>query len=392
MIYHVASSPRGGTIALVERRKLGLIVNPVAGMGGRVGLKGTDGTMALERAKALGAEPESPRRAVIALRRLNRLKENIVLITYPYEMGEDEAKECGFLPTVIGSVKRGNTTSLDTRNAARELLALHVDLLLFAGGDGTARDIYDSIGDNIPVLGIPTGVKMHSGVFATSPQNAGDLAAMYLEKGSLDVRLHEAEVMDVDEQAFRENRLSAKLYGYLKVPYERRLVQSPKAGSVIGEDIAIDAIASDVVKDMQDGYVYIVGPGTTTRGIIAKLGLQKTLLGVDAIYNKKLVGSDLNESQILELIEGKKAKIIVTVIGGQGYIFGRGNQQISARVIKKVGMKNIIIVATKNKILSLQGAPLLVDTGDDELNRMLSGYAEVITGFNESVVVPITSC
>lgn len=375
----------------MERQKLGLIVNPIAGMGGRVGLKGTDGHATVEKAKALGAEPESPRRTVIALRRLNRIKDNIELITYPYEMGEDEAKECDFLPTVIGSVKRGNTTSLDTRTAARELLALQVDLLLFAGGDGTARDIYDSIGNNIPVLGIPSGVKIHSGVYATSPQNAGDLAAMYLEKGSLDVRLHEAEVMDVDEQAFRENRVSAKLYGYLKVPYERRLVQSPKAGSVHGEEVVMDAICSDVVKNMQDNYVYIIGPGTTTRGIMEKLGLQKTLLGIDAVYTRNLVGSDLNEAQILGLIEGKKAKIIVTAIGGQGYIFGRGNQQISAKVIKKVGIENIIVVATSNKILSLQGNPLLVDTGDDEVNKMLSGYTQVITGFNERAVVRVAS-
>lgn len=375
----------------MERQKLGLIVNPIAGMGGRVGLKGTDGHAIVEKAKALGAEAESPRRTVIALRRLNRIKDNIELITYPYEMGEDEAKECDFLPTVIGSVKRGNTTSLDTKTAARELLALQVDLLLFAGGDGTARDIYDSIGNNIPVLGIPSGVKIHSGVYATSPQNAGDLAAMYLEKGSSNVRLREAEVMDVDEQAFRENRVSAKLYGYLKVPYERRLVQSPKAGSVPGEEVAMDAICSDVVKNMQDNYVYIIGPGTTTRGIMEKLGLQKTLLGIDAVYNRNLVGSDLNEAQILGLIEGKKAKIIVTVIGGQGYIFGRGNQQISAKVIKKVGMENIIVMATNNKILSLQGNLLLVDTGDDEVNKMLSGYTQVITGFNERAVVRIAS-
>lgn len=339
----------------------------------------------------MGAEPESPRRTVTALRRLSRLKDNIELITYPYEMGEDEAKECEFCPTVIGSLKRGNTTSCDTRNAAKEMLALEVDLLLFAGGDGTARDIYNSIGDKIPVLGIPSGVKIHSGVYATSPQNAGDLAATYLEKGSSVVHLREAEVMDVDEQAFRENRVSAKLYGYLKVPYERRLVQSAKAGSILGEEVAIDTICSDIVKNMQDNYLYIIGPGTTTRGIMEKLQLKKTLLGIDAVYNRNLVGSDLNEAQILELIEGKKAKIIVTAIGGQGYIFGRGNQQISAKVIKKVGIQNIMVVATTNKILSLQGNPLLVDTGDDEVNKMLSGYTQVVTGFNERAVVRVAS-
>ena len=373
------------------RRKLGFIVNPIAGMGGKVGLKGSDGYEILEMAKELGAEPESPRRAVEALKKFSLIKNNIELVTYPYEMGEDEAKECGFSPTVIGSIKKGNTTSDDTKNAAKEILELKVALLLFAGGDGTARDIYNVIGDKIPVLGIPSGVKIHSAVYATSPKNAGDLAAMYLGGEPSGIRLREAEVMDIDEQAFRENRLSAKLYGYLKVPYERRLVQSAKASSVPGDEANMNAIASDVINNMQDDYLYIIGPGTTTRGIMGKLGLKNTLLGIDAVYKGKLVGSDLNEAQLLKLIEGKETEIVVTVIGAQGYIFGRGNQQISAEVIKKVGKENIIIVATKNKIFSLQGNPLLADTGDDEVDKILSGYIKVITGFNERIMVKVVS-
>ena len=179
------------------------------------------------------------------------------------------------------------------------------------------------------------------------------------------------------------------MYGYLKVPYERSLVQNPKAGSVSGEEAAIDAIACDVINNMQDDYLYIVGPGTTTRGIMEKLGLENTLLGIDAVYKRNLVGSDLNEAQLLKLIEGKKTKIVATVIGGQGYIFGRGNQQISAKIIKKVRKENIIVVATKNKILSLQDNPLLVDTGDDEVNKILTGYIKVITGLNERVMLRV---
>jgi len=375
----------------LEKRKLGLIVNPIAGMGGRVGLKGSDGYEVLSRARQLGAEPESPGRTATALKRISRIKDSIELITYPYEMGEDEAKECGFSPTVLGSVRKGNTTSADTENAAQEMLKLEVALLLFAGGDGTARDIYRIIGSKIPVLGIPAGVKIHSAVYASTPQNAGDLAAMYLGGKSSGIRLREAEVMDIDEQAFRENRLSAKLYGYLKVPYERRLVQSAKAGSVSGEEAAMDAISGDVINNMKDDYLYIVGAGTTTRGIMEKLGLKNTLLGIDAVYKGDLAGSDLNEAQLLKLIEGKRAKIVVTVIGGQGFIFGRGNQQISAKVIKKAGKENIIVVATKNKILSLGGNPLLVDTGDDEVDKMLTGYTKVVTGLNEMVMVRVAA-
>jgi len=375
----------------LEKRKLGFIVNPIAGMGGRVGLKGSDSAEILKKAKELGAEPESPTRAAETLKRISHIKDNIELITCPYEMGEDEAKECEFSPTVIGSIRRGTTTSEDTKNAAKEILDLQVDLLLFAGGDGTARDIYDAISNKIPVLGIPTGVKIHSAVYATSPQHAGDLVAMYLGGKSSGIRLCEAEVMDIDEQAFRENRLSAQLYGYLKVPYERSLVQSAKAGSVAAEEAAIEAIACDVINSMRDDSLYIIGTGTTTKGIMEKLGLKNTLLGVDAVYKKELVGSDLNEAQLLKLIEGKKTKIIVTIIGGQGYIFGRGNQQISHKVIKSVGKENIMVVATMNKILSLEGNPLLVDTGDDEVNKMLTGYIKVITGLSERIMLKVAS-
>ena len=375
----------------LEKRKLGFIVNPIAGMGGRVGLKGSDGDDILEKARQLGAQPESPGLAVTALKRINRIKDNIELITYPFEMGEDEAKEGQFTPTVIGSIKRGNTTSCDTENAATEMLRSEVALLLFAGGDGTARDIYNAIGDKIPVLGIPTGVKIHSAVYATTPQNAGNLVAMYLMRELSGIRLREAEVMDIDEQAFREDRLSTRLYGYLKVPYERRLVQSAKAGSSAGEGAVMDAIACDIIEHMHDDYLYIIGPGTTTRSIMEKLGLKNTLLGIDAVYKRNLAGSDLNETQLLKLIEGRKTKIVVTVIGGQGYVFGRGNQQISPEVIREVGKENIVVVATKNKILSLGCNPLLIDTGDNDLDKILTGYTKVITGLNERVMVRVTS-
>ncbi len=373
------------------KKKLGLIVNPIAGMGGKVGLKGSDGEEILKKARELGAKPESPRRAVDALKSLIRSKENIELITYPYEMGEDESKECGLTPTVIGSIKRGETTSEDTKNAAQELLGREVDLLLFAGGDGTARDIYNVIGDKIPALGIPSGVKIHSAVYATSPRNAGELAFVYLDNESPTIPLLEAEVMDIDEQSFRENRLSARLYGYLKIPYKKRMIQCAKAGGCAGEQESIDAIAYDVINNMEDECLYIIGTGTTTRAIMEKLGLRNTLLGVDVVYNKKLIGSDLNESQLLEMIEGKKAKIVVGVIGRQGYLFGRGNQQISAEVIKKVGKENIIVIATMEKILSLRGNPLLVDTGDAEIDGMLTGYLRVTSGLGESIVLKVES-
>jgi predicted polyphosphate/ATP-dependent NAD kinase len=372
---------------VVAEKRLGLIVNPIAGIGGRVGLKGSDGTEIQKRALELGAMPQSLNRAIQALERIEPV-DDLEVITYPGEMGEDAAHACGFQPMVIGSIKPGETTPEDTVNAAREMLRLGVNLLLFAGGDGTARDIYHAIGDGLPVLGIPAGVKIHSAVFGTNPLSAGDLAALYLQGKASSLR--EAEVMDVDEEAVRQGIVSAKLHGYLKVPFQRRLLQGLKTPSSPGEQVAMAAIAADVVSNMEDGWLYIIGPGTTTRAITSRLGLDKTLIGVDVVAEGKLIAADVNESQLLKLVHGRKARIVVTPIGGQGCILGRGNQQISPRVIKEVGRDNVIVVSTTGKIHSLRGRPLWVDTGDREVDEMLSGHVRVVTGYNEQIVYRVS--
>ena len=215
-------------------KRLGLIVNPVAGIGGRVGLKGSDGEAIVKRAVELGAVKLSPGRAVEALRRIARIRELVEVITYPGEMGEDEAREAGLQPTVIGSIAHGSTTREDTIAAARTMAEMGVDLIIFAGGDGTARDLVEAVDGDVPVLGIPAGVKIHSGVFAINPVDAGELAALYLEGGP--VKLRELEVMDIDEEAFRDDRLSARLYGYLKVPYVEAMVQNTKSGSATTDE------------------------------------------------------------------------------------------------------------------------------------------------------------
>ena len=372
-------------------KRLGVIVNPIAGMGGRVGLKGTDGEDILGRARALGTAPVSPARAVRALAKLAPVAADIEIITCPGEMGADEAGACGLDAKVIGATDDGGTTAEDTRAAARDMLGLEIDLLLFAGGDGTARDIFDTVDARVPILGIPTGVKMHSAVFATSPESAGLLAAEYLGEESGTVPLRDAEVMDIDEDAFRENRLSARLHGYAKVPRLGTRMQAAKSGTPPGEDAALDALSRHVAGGMEDGWLYIIGPGTTTARIMERLGLEGTLLGVDAVREGKLVGADLDEARLLALVDGARAKIIVTIIGGQGYVFGRGNQQISAPVIEKVGRENILVVASMAKIVSLDGRPLLADTGEAATDRMLAGFIGVVTGPGQRAMLRISN-
>jgi predicted polyphosphate/ATP-dependent NAD kinase len=364
-----------------RRRSVGLIVNPVAGLGGRVGLKGSDGAAIQRKAIALGAVSESLGRTMDALRRIEPMQDEIALVTCPAEMGEAAAIACGLPHTVIGSIRKEETTAEDTMKAAKSLQQLGVELLLFAGGDGTARDILDAIDGDVPVLGIPTGVKMQSGVFAINPATAGDLASSFLS-GKV-AGLREAEVMDIDESALRQGTIVSKLYGYLRIPVEHRLIQGAKAASGETDRSAMAEIAQVLVNRMRDDVLYVVGPGTTTRAILSSLGLEKTLVGVDAVWNGKLLAADANESRLLELLDGRAAQIVVTPIGGQGYLFGRGNQQISPRVIRQVGKDNIVVVATPSKLDALGGRPLLVDTGDGETDRMLSGHTRIVCGFGD---------
>ncbi len=366
--------------------KIGFIVNPIAGMGGIVGLKGTDGEEILKKAIELGAQPVAPQRAKEVLKNLLRLKKQLKLITYPHEMGENEAISVSFSPLVIGNITPGQTTAEDTKRAAKDMKKLKVELIVFCGGDGTACDIYEAIGDSIPVIGVPTGVKMHSAVFAVNPKAAAEVVIKFLTEG---LPLRRAEVMDIDEEAFRAGILSAKLKGYLLVPYEPELIQGVKTSSPLTDEEEENkvAIARYIVENMDPDTFYILGPGTTTKAIADLLGVEKTLLGVDVIKNGKTIAKDVGEKEILKIIDEHKSKIIITPIGNQGFIFGRGNQQISPRVIRKVGIKNIIVIATKYKLSTIKY--LRVDTGDEHLDKELKGYIRVVTDYNEEKIVKV---
>jgi predicted polyphosphate/ATP-dependent NAD kinase len=301
-------------------------------------------------------------------------------------MGQVEAMDAGLQPLVVVDAP-DESTALDTKRAAQELRRLSIDLLLFVGGDGTAIDILEAVNAELPVLGVPAGVKMHSAVFAITPIEAGRVAIRFL-RGELPIRY--AEVMDVDEKAYRDGRLSARLYGYLKVPYEELMVQGTKVATPsIDEEIEQQrSIAKYVVEEMKKDTTYILGPGTTIKAIADEMKLEKTLIGVDIVRGGRILKKDADERQILESLDGDE-KIVVTPIGGQAHVFGRGNQQISPAIIKSVGKDNIIVVATRSKTQRLPGRRLLVDTGDPALDSSLRGYVRVITGYREETVMKI---
>jgi len=370
----------------VSAKTLGLIVNPVAGMGGAVGLKGTDGRAVLKKAVSLGAKPIAPARAEFFLSELKFADGKIRLVVGAGTMGEEEAISCGFACTVFGKRKK-ETTAEDTREIARKIADAKADLLVFCGGDGTARNILEAINIDIPVLGVPTGVKMHSAVFAVDTKAAAKIAMGFLWG---ELPLQETEVMDVDENAFRKGRVSSRLYGYLLTPYEPYLIQGAKMASPMTESELRNqaAIAIYIIENMKPDVAYIIGPGTTTRTIGDLLDAKKTLLGVDIFCNKKIVASDVNEKQILEKIRRKTAQIIITPIGGQGFIFGRGNQQISPEVIRRVGLDNIVVIATEGKLRSLKS--LRVDTGDPNLDDALrSRKLKVVANYKTEYMMRI---
>jgi len=352
--------------------RLGLIVNPVAGMGGAVGLKGTDGDR-YDEAVALGASPVASARAARALASLARLVPELQMVTCAGAMGQAAAEEAGLAAEIAWRGGEGRSSGRDTAEAARSLARAGVELLMFAGGDGTARDLLGAVDDSVPVLGIPAGVKMHSAVFAPGPSAAGDVAAAFLAGDCEPSDLVDAEVMDRESE-----EASPRLYGTLRVPAGSLWTPHPKAGA--GGSAMLEGACERVARQAQDDSLTLLGPGATLMRIKERLGFRGTPLGVDAVVSGRLLEADVGERQILDLLEGRKGRIVVSVVGGQGFLFGRGNQPFSPAVIRRVGLDRIVVVASMEKLAALGGRPLLVDTGDETLDRELSGFISVRTG------------
>ena len=344
-----------------------------------------------ERTLGLNLLPEEQRhragdRLQRALAPLASLRENIRFSTWGGAMGEEALAGMSAPVSVLGYPAAGLSSAGDTREAVATLRDAGIDILVFAGGDGTARDIYDVVAESLPVLGVPAGVKMHSGVFAVSPEAAGELLLELASGGLVGLRLQ--EVRDIDEEAFRKDVVRSRFYGDMQVPGEGRYLQHTKVGGRESHDLVAADIAAWIVENMEQDTTYLIGPGSTTAAIMEELGLENTLLGVDVVRNNRLLARDADEQTLLNTIEtaGGKVRIVVTAIGGQGHIFGRGNQQFSPAVLRAAGLPGIVVVAAKSKITSLEGRPLLVDTNDPQLDSELCGYREVITGYDDRIL------
>ena len=354
-------------------RRIAVVVNPVAGMGGRVGLKGTDGKVA--EARERGAEPRAPDRAREALESVAEVGRDMEVMTYGDPMGASIAREVGFEPAVAGEPDDPDaTTSADTRAAVRAFVAEGVDCILFVGGDGTAVDVAETLDEleaDTPMLGVPAGVKVYSSVFGVSPRAAGRIVASFADT-------EPAEVNDIDEDAFRGGEVVTELRAVATVPVAEQRQSAKQLGGG-----TVETLAEGVAESVEDGVTYVLGPGSTVGAIKERLGFEGTTLGVDVWRDGEVIALDAAESEILAAL-GDRNVIVVSPIGGQGFVFGRGNQQLSPAVIERCAVE---VVASRRKLDQL-GA-LRVDTGDPDIDADLTGWLQVRVGRYERRLIEV---
>lgn len=418
---------------------LGLVVNPVAGIGGPAGLAGSDGADVQSLALARGASARAGTRATSALQ---SLPPGTPVLTAARAMGADAATaarldarvvytpaETSLRPgpnacpvtrhadaeastsgvSDVGACTPQLTSAADTTAAVRALVKAGATLVLFAGGDGTARDVAAGLApvaadprpaepENpapkmadagtapVAALGIPAGVKMYSPVFAVSPRAAGALATAWLDGG---LPVEQREVLDVDEAALRRARVEPLLFGTMLVPYRAGRTQARKAATPASDHAAIVAAARGAASTLRPGVRYLLGPGGTMAELARALGVEKTPLGVDVVLDGRIVRRGASEPELLDEIGRGPAKAVVSVIGGQGFLLGRGNQQLSARVVRALGPDPLVVVAPESKLIELQGRPLLVDTGDPVTDAAIAGFVRVVTGPSASSFYPV---
>jgi predicted polyphosphate/ATP-dependent NAD kinase len=365
---------------------VGLIVNPVAGAGGRVGLHGTDGAELYAEAVRRGGTATSPPRAARALRRM-ALPGSTRMLAAPGVMGADLATACGL--DVAGLDMRlpadAATTAEDTAEAARLMAEAGVELLVFVGGDGTARDIAAALPPGLPVVGVPGGVKMRSGVFGTSPEAAADVVSDFARGGGRP--LGEAEILDAAADGVR-----SEFHGVITVPGASGRLAGAKSFTMSGSAVELDALCAATAADLAPGVLHLFGPGSTTAGVLDQLGLAGTAMGVDAFLDNQLIGTDLSEQEITTLMDrAKHTRLVLGVIGGQGFLLGRGNQQLGPAVLSRLAPADLIIIATTAKLAALSPPRLLIDTGDEAAFSGLCGYHRVRTGPSRYMMMQVTT-
>ena len=372
--------------------KLGLIVNPYAGLGGPEGLKGSD-TLPDGLRQSVAEEMANSRslpRAVRCLAALAPVAEQLAVYGFDGAMAEQACREAGLTFTSVGRAEALSSAE-DTRRAAQCLRSEQVDIVLFVGGDGTARDIYSAVGESLPVLGLPAGVKMHSAVYAVNPQAAAAILRALIDGDLVDIGLQ--EVRDIDDAAFAQGRVRSRHYGELMVPRLGGFLQQVKQGGREVEELVIADIADELMENYDEDCLYIVGPGSTTTGFMEALGLPYTLLGFDLVRGGELLQADANAQQISEVMDHHQGPItvLITAIGGQGHILGRGNQQLTPALIRRIGRDNFQVLASKGKLSGLAGRPLLVDSNDAALDAQWQGFIAVTTGYRDQVMYRVSA-
>ena len=374
--------------------RIGLLVNPDAGLGGRLGLKGSDGQA--EYARSQGAEDRAGPRIKDSLAHFARLRKDtseLEWVTSDGRMGTDWIdSEIGTISTTHQS--SGLTTAEDTTHLIQALLEAEIELLVYGGGDGTTRDIVAALESagrgNLPLIGVPCGVKMHSGCFAASPKAAAEVLSAWID-GELLVA--NTEVLDLDEEIYREGRWVVRMYAEAMTPASPRWMQGTKQRvEASGEDEIVEGLADHIREILMcDTRLLIWGSGGTLRTIGEMVGLKPTVLGIDASVGSKQVGTDLNESDLLKLLSEHDGEvtILLSPMGGQGFLIGRGNLQLSPEVLRNAGIDSVLGICTPAKLLTVRR--LRIETGDSKLDSEFAAkrYMKVLQGYRTTRVLPV---
>jgi len=380
--------------------RLGLVVNPDAGLGGKLGFKGSDGRA--EEARAAGAQDRAGPRmerclahlATLVASSLNRTATTLTLVGWEGRMGSVWAPESSSFSHAWSGVTPASTTPGDTERLVQELVDQKVDAILYAGGDGTTRDIVNALEScgseamKTALIGVPGGVKMHSGCFATTPKAAAEVVLAYAIG---DLRTAITEVMDLDEDVYLQGEWKVRMYGEAWTPASPRFMQGAKEQvERVSEDDTIEGLAKHVAALLEDepDLMVVWGSGGTLRRMGEHLDLELTLLGIDVQHGATL-HTDLNEATLLEIIRShtdhagnpRPLLLLLSPMGGQGFLIGRGNLQLSPSVLRCIGQANILGVATPSKLIGLDA--VRIDTGDENLDEAFQTkrFVKILQGF-----------